>query len=496
MWPSSSKMQQQRKASSTKQFIRCVSANVMSAIIVAVLLIACSCVVQGQASVTGQFSAQQSWPYKGVHLHFLPKTGQVLFSASFSLGDIPQFWNPATAAITPATPASFNIFCGGHSFLPNGTILWAGGLGGCGSGCGVRNAAIFDPVANAWTELSNMNAGRWYPTNVTLANGDVLVISGQIDSTTGNDPLPEIWQQATGAWRDLTTAEVVLPVYPRMMLAPNGRVFLAGPYAQTKYLNTAGTGSWAFVAQTNFGSSRDYGPAVMYDVGKVLIAGGHNPPTKTAEVIDLNQSSPHWQYTGSMNYPRRQHNATILADGKVLVTGGSSGTGFDNSSLPVLPAEIWDPAMGRWTVVASLTVYRGYHSTAVLLPDARVLSAGGEVSATTAEVYSPPYLFQGTRPTIAAAPSTVTYGQKFFIATPDAPAITQVSWIGLSSVTHSFNMQQRFMRLTFTPGTSATGAAGLNVTAPANANIAPPGYYMVFILNNGRPSVAAIVHIG
>jgi galactose oxidase len=471
------------------------SPKIAWAMVVIITLTTCASRASAQVSSVGEFSPQQSWPYKGVHANFLPTTGLVLFSSSFGLGNYPNFWNPATGAITAATPAPFNIFCGGHAFLPDGTILWTGGLG-AGSGTGVPNAAIFDPLADTWTELPNMNAGRWYPTNVTLANGDILTISGEINSATGNNPLPQVWQRATASWRDLTTAEVVMPLYPRMMLAPNGNVFLAGPAPGTKYLKTTGTGSWIYVSKTNFGNYRDYGSAVMYDVGKVLIMGGGDPPTNTAETINLNPKQPHWQYTAPMNYPRRQFNATILADGTVLVTGGSSGSGFDNSATPVLPTELWNPATGTWAVMASLGVYRGYHSTALLLPDGRVLSAGGEASPTTAEVYSPPYLFQGVQPTIVSAPGSVLYGGMFFVTTPDAASITQVSWVGIGSVTHAFNMQQRFISLRFKVGTNSSGDQGLNVTAPADGNVSPPGYYMLFILKKGVPSVAAIVQIG
>jgi hypothetical protein len=190
-----------------------------------------------------------------------------------------------------------------------------------------------------------------------------------------------------------------------------------------------------------------------------------------------------------MSIARRQLNLTILADGKLLASGGSGGFGFDNQNSPVCPTEMWDPATGKWTTMDSITVYRGYHSTALLLPDGRVLSAGGEQTGASAEIYSPPYLFKGARPTITSAPSSVKYGQVFLVTTPDAANISQVTWIRLSSVTHSFNQNQRLNHLQFT---QATG--GLNITAPANGNIAPPGYYMLFLVNsNGVPSVASII---
>jgi regulation of enolase protein 1 (concanavalin A-like superfamily) len=241
----------------------------------------------------------------------------------------------------------------------------------------------------------------------------------------------------------------------------------------------------------------------MYDDGKVLLMGG-NPcdfyvrcgalPTATAEVIDLNSSTPTWRYTGSMvTGGRKLHNATLLADGKVLVTGGSRGSEDPNTrpTNPAYESELWDPTTGTWTQMASLTTTRSYHSIALLLPDARVLSAGGDFGGASAEIYSPPYLFNGTRPTITSAPTNVTYGQSFFVGTPDAASISNVTLIALSSVTHGFNMGQRINRPAFSQASN-----GLNITAPSNANTTPPGYYMLFILNsNGVPSVASIVRI-
>jgi len=324
-----------------------------------------------------------------------------------------------------------------------------------------------------------MNDARWYPTNTTLANGDVLVVSGFTVTGTFNT-MPQVWNPSTNTWRDLTSAQLMLPLYPWMFLAPNGQVFNAGDATEarattltSRYLNTSGTGQWTAVTSYNYNGVRDYGSAVMFD-GKILIAGGdgavNTAATKTAEVIDLNSASPSWQFTGSMANARRQFTLTVLPDGKVLATGGSTGFGFDNRSNPVFPAEMWDPNTGSWTSMASISVYRGYHSTALLLPDGRVLSAGGEQTGASAQIYSPPYLFKGARPTITSAPSSASYGQTLFVATPDAANIGMVTWIRLGSVTHGFDHNQRLNHLSFT---QASG--GLNVTTPANANLAPPG---------------------
>jgi hypothetical protein len=275
-----------------------------------------------------------------------------------------------------------------------------------------------------------------------------------------------------------------------MFLAPNGKVFNAGPSQFTRYLDTSGAGTWTGVGNSNFGY-RSYGSAVMYDYGKILLVGGGDPPTATAEIIDLNSATPAWKYTSPMTVARRQHNATILADGTVLVTGGSSGGGFDNNNAPVYKTELWNPSTGTWTTLASIAIYRGYHSTALLLPDGRVLSGGGNVGGPNVEIFSPPYLFKGARPTIDSVPAEIAYGSTFTIGSAAASSISKVHLIRLSSVTHSFNQEQRIARLQL-----SLGSGVVNAVAPANPNLAPPGYYMLFIVNStGVPSVAKIVHL-
>jgi hypothetical protein len=198
-----------------------------------------------------------------------------------------------------------------------------------------------------------------------------------------------------------------------------------------------------------------------------------------------------------MRFARRHLNATLLPDGKVLVTGGTRAPGFNNEANPVRRAELWDPETETWTTLPGMQVTRGYHSTALLLPDGRVLAAGGgQGSGATsaynnAELYAPAYLFQGVRPTIAAAPRVVTYDRSFVVRTPNAATITAVTLVRLPSVTHAFDQNQRFLSLDF-----ARSADRLIVTAPALATLAPPGHYMLFILNhNGVPSVARIIAV-
>ena len=288
-------------------------------------------------ATVGQFSSVTTWPYKATHAHLLP-TGKVLWWPSFDAGDNPTLWDPSTNTNTAVTHAGANIFCSGHAFLPNGQLLVAGGH--IGTWMGLPNAYTYNPLDNTWTRLPDMNNGRWYPTNTTLPNGDMLVISGTIRSGVFNVE-PQVWQSATGSWRNLTAAHLALPFYPFMFVTSNGQVFCAGPSPTTRYLDVAGPGAWSSVADSNYGT-RNWGSGVMYDDGKVLIMGGSpcgfysttctTYPTATAEIIDLNSPNPVWTYTGSMvTGGRKLHNATLLPDGKVLVIGGSRGTESANA---------------------------------------------------------------------------------------------------------------------------------------------------------------------
>jgi hypothetical protein len=239
----------------------------------------------------------------------------------------------------------------------------------------------------------------------------------------------------------------------------------------------------------------------MYEPGKVLIAGGSDPPdgapTATAETIDLNGGAPVWRSTASMAFPRRHLNLTLLPDGRVVATGGTSSAGFTDPAGSVHAAEVWSPATGTWGTWASNAVNRVYHSTTLLLPDGRLLHAGSGDGGNlprelTAELFTPPYLFLGPRPAIASAPASVAYGAPFQIGAPDAGAVTRVTLVRLPSVTHAFDQNQRFVPLAFT-----RTAGGLTVTAPPSASIAPPGHYMLFLLDaDGIPSVARIVQVG
>ena len=165
-------------------------------------------------------------------------------------------------------------------------------------------------------------------------------------------------------------------------------------------------------------------------------------------------------------------NTTLLPDGTVLVTGGTSGPGFDNRDTPVYAAELWDPVTETLTTLASASIPRGYHSSTVLLPDGRVLSNGSD-DRREVEIFSPPYLLKGTtRPSMTGVPASIGYGQRFAVQGAQAKGVAKVTLIRLASVTHAFNMDQRLNTLQFTSGTAKNS---IDLTAPANPNLAPPG---------------------
>lgn len=481
-------------------------------------------------SVAGQWSQPSGWGFVAIHMILLPDGKVLTWPRNGGAGA--RVWDPITNNFAPAHNNITNIFCSGHSFLPDGRLLVTGGH--IEDNDGPNHANIFDyrtvnTSTYGWTQIGNMNAGRWYPSNCTLGNGEILVAGGTYKNSARDiiqNTLPQVWQtNSGGGWRNLTTADTALqtpafnlPYYPWMHLAPNGKVFISGPDHTSRYLDTAGTGTWSSVADSmiydpginTYVAGRFNGSSVMYDNGKIMIAGGSLPgqttlTTNTTQIIDLNSTSPTWRTVGPMAHRRTQHNATLLPDGKILVTGGTS-MGSTNWLGTVYDAEMWNPDTESWSTMARMQSARLYHSTAVLLPDGRVITGGGGepgspndpiVNHTDVEIFSPPYLFNSDaslaqRPTITSSPASVGYNQTFTIATPDAPNISKVTWVRLSSVTHSFNQEQRINRLSF-----SQVAGGLNVTSPPNRNLCPPGYYMMFVFNSsGVPSVAKMVRIG
>jgi hypothetical protein len=447
----------------------------------------------------GEWGPAFALPSVPIHAALLP-SGEVLFWDRHDQGGSghPRLWDPETGEATeaPEPPEGHDVFCGGHTPLADGRLLVAGGH--IADAMGQPFAALYDPAVPSWSALPAMSQGRWYPSATRLADGTVLLLSGQDEEETFVDT-PEIFDPAASTWRQLTGAPQTWGYYPFAFQSAEGRVFVAGPDAQSRFLDTAGQGGWTDVSLGG-GGYRFYGSAVLFEPGRVLAAGGGDPPTAHAEIIDLLAASPAWSATAPMAHARQQLNLTLLPDGTVLATGGTSASGFNNASGGVLEPELWDPATGAWTPLAPMSTKRLYHSVALLLPDARVLAAGGGLPSDTAhgdsnhldgEIFSPPYLFRGPRPEIVAAPAEVALGEPFVVATAEGEPAARITWLAPASVTHSFNQNQRFLELHWLP---ATG--GGMAIAPNGARGAPPGDYLMFALSSGGvPSEARFVRL-
>ena len=453
----------------------------------------------------GEWGPVVDWPVVGVHVALLPN-GKVL--AYDSIGDIATekypvqdhtratIWDPATGTQTPVNvDTGYNIFCSGLAHLVDGRMFIAGGNRDQQLN-GIVQTHLFDPATNLWSLGPNMAAGRWYPTVTPLSNGEMLITSGRVDT-------PEVRTLAAACarsaprrsacrcipgWTSLRAARPSSPGPTRRFVRSTQRAPARGRRSDSE---TRSTATMAVTRSSTSGRCWSQEAVPRQQTRGSSTSTGPRP-----------QVSP----TAPMAFGRRQHNLTVLADGSVLATGGnSSGASLVDLNAGVYPAEQWNPATGQWRTLAAMQVTRQYHSTALLLPDGRVLSSGGGICgicdqvgylAKNAEIFSPPYLFQsdGTlapRPAIDAAPATTTYGATMAIATGDPATIRKVALVRLGAVTHSDNMEQRYVPLSFT-----AGATSITATAPANANIAPPGLYMLFIVNaNGVPSVARMVSL-
>jgi hypothetical protein len=450
----------------------------------------------GVEATVGKWDPPTSMPIIGLHLSYLPSGKALLWGHK---GE-PQLWEPGGGFTqvtdnTCTNPSTCELFCSGHTFLADGRLLVAGGHNeSLGDFNGITQASIFN--GTSWSATGSMNYPRWYPTLVELENGDVVAISGTTDSPQDIATIPERYNGST--WTALTGAQLSVPMYPRAFLEPkNGWIYYAGEDSP-RYLDPSGNGAWIAAAPKAY--YRDYGSAVMLDT-KVLYMGGGgyfcpDAPQKTAEMIDLAAPSPTWSLVAPMTFGRRHNNATILPDGTVLVVGGTSSCGFTDPSGGVYAAENYDPVANKWTTWANASIIRVYHGATTLLRDGRVVSTGsgdgaGVPDQFNYEIFSPPYLFKGARPTYNLASTAVHYGQAFTVTTPNAASIRKVTIIRHSSTTHAFDEGQRLNTLSFM---AAADGQSLTVTPPISGRRAPPGPYLLFILNDkGVPSVAQTI---
>ena len=397
---------------------------------------------------------------------------------------------------------SWDMFCNGMVVLPDGRAFINGGTLAYDPFEGSQRSSIFDPATNTFSDVQNMAHGRWYPTVLTLGDGRIMTFSGFLETGENTNTTVEFYTVGSG-WSQPFTAPFTPDLYPRLHVLPNGKVFYSGAPPVSELFDPSST-TWTLnVATTNYGGTREYGSSVLLGLTPtnnydpvVLILGGDSPATKTTETIDMGASSPKWQYGPNMSQARIEMNAVLLPNGKVLAVGGSVND--EDASTKSLNADLYDPATNTISSAGANVYARLYHSVALLLPDATVWLAGGNPTRGSyeshIEVYQPAYLFQSdgtlaTRPTITSSPASISYGNPFTVQTPDAASIASAVLIRNGTVTHSFGMDQRMVGMSFT-----AGSGSLTITAPPNGNIAPPGYYMLFILNsNGVPSVASSV---
>ncbi len=443
----------------------------------------------------GQWSGIMNWPLVAVHSTFL-NTGKILVWDAWEYNTTTaKLWDYQTNTFSQV-PNSSQLFCAAHTTLADGRVLVTGGHNG--GEIGIKDTNIFSPETGNWNRPPDMQYARWYPSNVTLGDGRVVVLSGQITGGTFAD-IPELYNPITNTWSTLNvnTSSMRDSEYPLTFLLPNGKIYTIAATPGNSYTLDVATPQW-----TNVGTiPSKLGSAAMYRPGKILYTGGGDikdsgqASRNQASVIDMTAATPTWSTVASMAYPRYQHNLTILADGTVMAIGGASIVS-QTATSGTLPTEIWDPTTQLWSTTASIAQSRNYHSTAMLLPDGRVLSAGGgrlggAPDRFTAQIYSPPYLFKGTRPVINTAPTNTGYGEQMSLLTSDTTNISKVAFVPLASNTHTLDMNQRYVELNFTKTTNQ-----ITVDSPTDFNIAPPGYYMVFIINNlGVPSEAKIVKL-
>lgn len=474
------------------------------------------------AAVVGEWGPVIAWPHIAVSMTNLPD-GRVLTWSGSERETWPTpeqtysaTWDPGTGQFLERFTLGHNMFCASQVMMADGRVLANGGR----NQKNTPYVSVFDWRNNQWKSIQEMaSGGRWYPTTVALADGDVYTAMG----TATLERVPERWDPRDG-WQlqpDADFGNMVLNPYPEsqygerrwwplLNLAPNGLLFHSGPTPQMHWINTEYLGDYESTGTPQNAWYHKHGTTVMYDEGKILTSGGWTNgttilSTDDAFTIDINGPTPVVQNTDPMNFPRKFHQGVILPNGDVMVVGGNtSGRKFSDQGA-VLDVEFWDPDTGTWTLGAPMTIPRGYHSTAVLLLDGRVLSAGGGYcsgsrtcngsSHRDGQVYSPPYLFDAAgnpavRPELTRGPSTVIPGD---VVTVEADsAIDEFTLIKMSATTHGMNTDLRFLRV---PATLVNGST-YELSFNRNPNVLTPGYWMLFGLDaNGVPSEGLSVQV-
>jgi hypothetical protein len=456
----------------------------------------------------------------------------------------PGLNNPIETFPDDAVPDT-DVFCAGQAFLADGRLLAAGGTADWASQehlhlemqhyGGERACWIYLPRAKRWTRVKDLHfqpnsntmigGGRWYPTLVTLGNGEIFAAGGhpqKSDNYQGrhNNNTPERYSPGAGGvgqWT-LMTADVTAPngtdtdSYPRFHLMPSGLLFstTAGKGGNRRLFDPI-AGVWTGPDVGSLGTLPGYynrgsaATSVLLPLlpphyrPRVLACNSDDP---TAFFIDVDDT-PKWEKTkertGTAAGRRRTHAcATLLPTGQVLVTGGwHPDAGANDPDEATLEPELYTPGINwtngdfsdtaneEWiTIDEPAPSRRGYHSSALLLPDGRVWIGGstttGDGPNRTFDIYSPDYIGDAGRPTITDCPDNIGYAMSFPVVTSQANSIARIALLRCGSMTHGFNSDQRYVGLNFNVANNNT----LNVISPPTANIAPPGYYMLFLIDN------------
>jgi hypothetical protein len=471
------------------------------------------------SAVSGAWLMPRPSPVVAIHSIVLP-TGKVLqfsYPMVAGAGGYPvggagaeaALFDPITKMFTELVTDEHDIFCAGHSFLPDGRVFITGGLdtSTCAAG-GIRETHFFDPFTESFAEGPPMAEERYYPTNLTLGDGSVLVFSGSDKACKAVPSIEMLRASDSSRMRRVPGASEYIRLYPATFQLPSGEVVAVAPDRVTR-LMTPDSATWTRMATTTLNLVRQHSAAVQLpgQPWKVMICGGYTADkgfggaTASCETIDFSQPRPVWHQARPMHYPRAHLTLVLLPDKRILAVGGGQDGDYGGA---VRVPELYDPAKNTWTPLPAQRRNRMYHSTAVLLPDATVLSGGqdehraglnlGKEQAGDAyEIYRPAYLYAGKRPRILSAPASVRYGETLSVGIKSASPTSSVVLMSPSAVTHSTNMSQRLVDLPFV---RAGRGKRLDLQAPADPNLAPPGYYMLFVLNQkGVPSAARMIQL-
>src|SRR6266850_781189 len=357
-----------------------------------------------QASVQGQWQTlANTMPINPVHAALLHNGKVLIVSGS---GNLPTNRNLQAAIFDPATgtvtsqPVNWDMFCNGMVVLPDGRAFVNSGTLQYDPFHGELRSAIYDSTTGQFTDVQNMAHGRWYPTVTNLSDGTLMTFSG-LDENGNTNSTVEIYTVGSG-WSPTYGSPFTPPLYPRMHLIPNGKVFYSGSTTSSRYFDPVAHPWSAVVATTNYNGTRTYGTSVLLPLTPannykpvVMIFGGGNPSTNTTELIDLSAATPKWAFGPNMSQPRIEMNATILPNGKVIALGGSLND--EDTGTASLNADLYDPATNTFSSAGRNVFARLYHSNSLLLPDGTVWFAGGNPARGTyeqhMEIYSPAYLF-------------------------------------------------------------------------------------------------------